>query len=99
MRIAGGFSGRTLLASAELFDPATGAFTALPAPMTAARFGAVAAPLPDGNVLIAGGDDGRNVLSSAEVFDPAPVYSPLCPGRWSLRATGRLRQPCLTAMF
>ena len=43
------------MSSAEVFDPSTGAFTALPASMTAARYGAVAAPLPDGDVLIAGG--------------------------------------------
>jgi Ca2+-binding RTX toxin-like protein len=35
------------------------------------RSGAVAAPLPDGRVLVAGGSDGTNFPASAEVFDPA----------------------------
>ena len=39
--------------------------------MTAARYGAVAAPLPDGDVLIAGGYSQLGFLSSAEVFDPS----------------------------
>src|SRR3954447_26372402 len=42
--------------------------------MGAARYAAVAAPLPDGRVLVAGGfydEGGDHYLSSAEVFDPA----------------------------
>jgi hypothetical protein len=65
--IAGGSDGYHALSSAEVFDPAVDAFTALPGSMTARRNGAVAAPLPDGDVLIAGG--GRKAGSSAEVFD------------------------------
>jgi hypothetical protein len=55
-----------------VFDPATGTFTALSAQMTVARYGAVAAPLPDGQVLIASGTDNSGFLLSAEVFEPAP---------------------------
>jgi hypothetical protein len=64
------------LASAELFDPATGSFSASGiGSMTKPRKRAAAAPLPDGRVLIAGGQrtEGNEVreLSSAEIFDPA----------------------------
>ena len=45
-------------------------FTALSGQMTIARYGAAAAPLPDGQVLIAGGENGSGPQSSAEVFDP-----------------------------
>jgi hypothetical protein len=58
------------LASAEVFNPATGAFTAVD-DMTVARVRAAAAPLPDGRVLVAGGNNGSARLSSAEVFNPA----------------------------
>jgi hypothetical protein len=39
--------------------------------MTTARLGSVAAPLPNGDVLIAGGETGSGDGSSAEVYDPA----------------------------
>ncbi|MDA8069937.1 MAG: choice-of-anchor D domain-containing protein, partial [Actinomycetota bacterium] len=48
-------------------------FTALAASMTVARQYAVAAPLPNGDVLIAGGANLSGVLSSAEVYDPATI--------------------------
>jgi Galactose oxidase, central domain len=62
--------------SAEIFDPATASFSPTGS-MTVPRTGAVAAPLPDGRVLVAGGtnDDGGGsvdqTLRSAEIFDPA----------------------------
>jgi hypothetical protein len=62
------------LSSAEIFDPATGAFSSAGiGAMTVDRTGAAAAPLPDGRVLIAGGESGDppSVLSSAEIFNPA----------------------------
>jgi hypothetical protein len=58
------------LASAEVFNPATGAFTPVN-DMGSARVRAAAAPLPDGRVLVAGGNNGPTRLSSAEVFNPA----------------------------
>ncbi len=71
--VAGGFDGANYLQSAELFNPSNNTFTALAniggAPNTA-REGAVAAPLPNGKVLIASGFDGTNDLQSAEPFDP-----------------------------
>jgi uncharacterized protein (TIGR03437 family) len=51
-------------ASAELFDPFTGTFTATGS-MTTARRGHTATLLPDGRVLIAGPD------LSAEIYDPS----------------------------
>jgi hypothetical protein len=64
------------LSSAEVFDPSTNTFSSAGiGSMSVPRSGAVAAPLPDGRVLVAGGfyNDGttRHFLSSAEVFDPA----------------------------
>jgi hypothetical protein len=58
------------LASAEVFNPATGAFTPV-GDMGVARVRAATASLPDGRVLVAGGNDGSTRLSSAEVFNPA----------------------------
>ncbi len=70
--IAGGTSdGTTALSSAELFNPATGHSTMLSARMSAARIGALIAPLPDGSILIAGGSDGASALDSAELYEPA----------------------------
>ena len=71
--VAGGFSGSgtPIRASAEIFDVATNSFSSAGiGSMTVPRYGAVAAPLPGGRVLIAGGN-GPNALSSAEIFDPA----------------------------
>jgi hypothetical protein len=64
------------LSSAEVFDPSTNTFSSAGiGSMSVPREGAVAAPLPDGRVLVAGGfyNDGTtyHFLSSAEVFDPA----------------------------
>jgi hypothetical protein len=81
---AGGLSGPAVLASAELFDPATRVFTATGS-MKVARTDASSALLPDGHVLIVGGygcrkaktctpDDttyGGGALTSAELYDPA----------------------------
>lgn len=63
-------------ASAELFDPATGRFTAVGG-MGAPRTGHTATRLADGRILVCGGRDSTCVLgcpqrvwSSAECFDP-----------------------------
>jgi hypothetical protein len=57
--------------TAEIFDPATNTFSSVGiGSMTRGREGAVAAPLPDGRVLIAGGETDTSATSSAEVFDP-----------------------------
>jgi Kelch motif len=74
--IAGGFNGSSYLQSAELFDLANDTFTALPASgdtqLQDPREIAVAASLPDGQVLIAGGFNSGIALQSAELFNSAP---------------------------
>lgn len=59
------------LASAELYDPSTGTFSATGS-MTDSRMYQSATLLGNGNVLIVGGTDSSgNVLSSAELYNPA----------------------------
>ena len=67
------------VASAELYDPATGSFSPTGS-MSKARVAATATLLRDGRVLVAGGDDigstydsaAANIaLASAELYDPA----------------------------
>ncbi len=72
--IAGGHSESGYLTSAELFSPVTDTFTKLTGSgqsLTEVRFGALAATLPSGEVLIAGGYNGSSLLTSAELFNPA----------------------------
>jgi hypothetical protein len=72
--VAGGGNqgvGGTGSATAELYDPDTGAFTQTGS-MTVARFRHTATLLPDGKVLIAGGvpADSSVPTPTAELFDP-----------------------------
>lgn len=75
--VAGGHNGRrerlTLLTSAELYDPATGAFSAS-GEMGVRRHKHDGVLLEDGQVLITGGSDERDdrgQYRSSELFDPA----------------------------
>jgi N-acetylneuraminic acid mutarotase len=61
-----GSEGYGLLASAELYDPGTGSWTAT-ATMTVARAAHTATLLHDGRVLVVGGQGGG---TSAELYDP-----------------------------
>jgi hypothetical protein len=72
--LAGGidnFGFRSTLRTAEIYDPASGLFTAT-GEMAHHRQGHTATLLTDGRVLIAGGQgDGQQSLASAELYDPA----------------------------
>lgn len=84
--VAGGYaqSGTGFsLGTAELFDPATGAWTAT-GPLNTSRWQHTATLLPNGNVLVAGGFGASGYLLSAEVYDPAT-------GVWTI--TGSLNAP------
>jgi hypothetical protein len=68
--VAGGTNGTNEISAAEIFDPATAAFSDAGA-MTTARSGHTATLLATGEVLIAGGEGNSKLLVSAEVFSPA----------------------------
>src|SRR6266581_4582037 len=63
-------SAGTIVATAEIFDPATETSTAVGTLVTA-RVSHTATLLPNGRVLIAGGTSATGSLSSAEIFDPS----------------------------
>ena len=65
--VAGGFNGGEL-SSAELYDPASGTWTAIGS-LTTARYQHTATLLPNGKVLVAGGGGTSGALSSAELYD------------------------------
>jgi N-acetylneuraminic acid mutarotase len=67
--VAGGNSG-VATATAEIYDPATNAWSAA-ASMSIARFAHAATLLQSGQVLVTGGaQDGSTISASAEVYDP-----------------------------
>lgn len=66
--VTGGWQ-NAYLASAELYDPATGTFTAA-GNMTAPRSGHSATLLPNGKVFIAGGENASGFVLATELYDP-----------------------------
>lgn len=71
--VTGGSTATATTPTAELFDPVTGTYAALP-PMGASRYFHTATRLLDGRVLIVGGSYGAlqgGAVATAEIFDPA----------------------------
>ena len=69
------------LASAEIYDPATGQFHETRRPMNVPRDRPTATLLPDGTVLIAGGQNDSGEPEQAEIFDPKTETFTLLPSK------------------
>ncbi|MGH9768188.1 MAG: kelch repeat-containing protein, partial [Blastocatellia bacterium] len=83
--VAGGLRFAGTLNSAELYDPATGQWTAT-GNINEFREYHTATLLPNGKVLVVGGWSGNSVLSSAELYDPNS-------GSWNRVGAGQLSTP------
>jgi hypothetical protein len=98
--VAGGSNGFSALSSAEVFDPATGQFSSAGVgALGTARSDAVAAPLPDGRVLVASGYN-ASYLSSAEAFgtEQEPVSAGLDFGSQTVAQPSALKPLVITNM-
>src|SRR5262249_29388614 len=67
--VAGGDGNAGPLASAELYDPASGTWSATANLFTARRYH-TATLLPNGKLLVAGGDGNGGTTASVELYDP-----------------------------
>ena len=91
--IAGGYyfladQGFTVASSAEIYDPARGAFIGTGG-MATPRMGHSATLLNDGRVLIAGGVFNGRVIASAEIYDPLTgMFTPT--GDMTIGRTGHI---------
>jgi N-acetylneuraminic acid mutarotase len=76
------------MTAADVYDPATGLWSALP-PMTVARYWATAVGL-NGKLYVIGGYNGIEPVTTVEVYDPATnrwrTVSGMPTARWSLGA-------------
>jgi hypothetical protein len=70
------------LATAELFDPASGTWSNT-GPMRFARYGAPSVTLADGRVLVVGSASGQGVTVDDRAYETSEVYDPTT-GRFSL---------------
>jgi hypothetical protein len=86
--VAGGqASGSAATNAADLYNPATGAFTSISGTNTG-RFGHTATLLNDGTVLIVGGQINSTYLSSAEIYNPGTTtFTTLANGLNTARAS------------
>src|SRR5438046_8162170 len=68
------------LASAEIYDPATGGYTLLASPLPAPVWGHTATRLDDSTILIADGQQKARYRRTAQLFDPASdTFAALTP--------------------
>ena len=89
--IAGGNDGTQELATAEIYDASTSAFTIVPTQMTVARSGHTALLLPhNGGVLLAGGSAAGTTLTTTDLFVPAIFPDRYSWGMGSFAPTGSL---------